>query len=457
MAGLQASGIGSGLDINGLVSQLVAAERGPFEQRIRRSETKVNTQISAFGQLRGALSELQSSLESIKSETSFRSRKAESTDKTVFTASAAASAASGSYAVEVRELASSQKLSSAAFVGGPTAVVGTGTLTFTIAGNSFQVAIPETANTVQGIRDAINAAPDNSGVQATVIQTTDGARLVLSASRPGAVNAVRVTATGGDGGLAPLVYDPGTLTNLAELSPARDALLRIEGFDVSSSTNSVDSAIGGVTLNLVAAKPGTILSVVVTPDTTQTGEKLREFVNDFNSLLRTVAQLRKFDPATRQAGPLLGDSLLRGIEARLRSEISAPSAVAAPPYDRLTAIGISTAADGQLRIDDTKLGAALTADFDAVGRLFGGGEGVAGRLFRIVDEPIQAGGQLSARTETLQVAKRGLSSDRAALEVRMAAVERRYRTQFTALDSLLSQLQTTGNYLSQQLSPSSRR
>ena len=175
---LQSSGVGSGIDINGLVSQLVAAERAPAEQRIQRAGTRITTQLSALGTLRGALSLLQTSVSGLKTANAFQARRADSSDKSVFDASATSSAASGSYSVEVIQLASAQKLASGPYVGGPASEVGTGTLTVSSGGKAFQVAVTDSSNTLAGIRDAINAAPDNGIVQATLIQAVDGARLV---------------------------------------------------------------------------------------------------------------------------------------------------------------------------------------------------------------------------------------------------------------------------------------
>jgi flagellar hook-associated protein 2 len=185
MAGLSSPGLGSGLDITSLVGQLVAAERAPGELRIRRLTSQADSKISALGALNGVLSTLQSSLSGLKTIDSFQVRRAESADRTVFTATATASAANGTYNVEVEQLATAQRLNSAAFLAGSGAVVGTGTLTLTSGTNSFAVDINASNNTLAGIRDAINASSSNTSVQASVIQAADGARLVLAARTVG--------------------------------------------------------------------------------------------------------------------------------------------------------------------------------------------------------------------------------------------------------------------------------
>jgi flagellar hook-associated protein 2 len=457
MPGLQSSGVGSGVDINGLVSQLVAAERAPGDQRIKRATTRVTTQISALGALRGALSSLQSSVSGLKTPTAFQARRADASDKAVFTASATSSAATGSYSVEVKALASAQKLASAPFVSGSTADVGTGTLTISSGGKSFNVAIPDTAvgKTLGSIRDAINAATGNDTVQATLIQAVDGARLVLTARQNGAAGSIQVAASGGDGGLEALAYQPGGTTNLVQLAAAADAEVVIEGFTVRSSTNTIANAIDGVSLSLVAAKPGTTLQLTVANDESTTRDKVRKFVTDLNTSMGTLARLRAYNPTTGDAGPLLGDSMLRGIEESLRRQLQAPSTSATAPYNSLNSIGITIGADGSFTLDETRLTKALAADFDSVGKLFGSSDGVGVRLADVLDRVLRSDGQITSRSDSLQDSKKALARDQANQDARMESVERRYRAQFIAMDKLLAGLQSTSNYLSQQLKPAS--
>jgi flagellar hook-associated protein 2 len=452
VATLSSPGLGSGLDVAALVAQLVAAERAPAELRIQRAESAADTKISALGALNGVLSGLQTALTGLKTESAFQARTANSADKTVFTATSTSSAPAGQYNVQVSALAKAQRLNSTPFVAGSTTVLGTGTLTLSMGAKSFAVDIDSTNNTLAGIRDAINASTDNAGtIKATIIQAADGARLVLSASKTGAANAMKVRTTGGDGGLSPLVYDPGVTTNLVELNAAQDASVVVEGFTVTSATNTIEGAIEGVTLNLLAAKPGTDVVLTVSKDLAATRDKVKKFVTEYNNVAAKVIELRKYDPTTKTAGALLGDALLRGIESGLRRELSTASKAATVPYDTLAAIGVTTGADGKLKVDDTKLNAALDADFDSVGKLFGATDGVAARIGTLVDEALKSDGTLSTRTKGLAASKVTLSKDRDALDARMAVVEARYKAQFIAMDSYLSQMQSTGTYLARQL------
>lgn len=453
---LASPGLGSGLDITSLVGQLVAAERAPGELRIRRLTNQADTKISALGALNGVLSTLQASLGGLKTIDSFQVRRAESADRTIFTATANAAAANGTYNIEVEQLATAQRLNSAAFATGSGAVIGTGALTLTSGTNSFSVDINTSNNTLAGIRDAINTSTSNTSVQASVIQAADGARLVLAARSVGAANAIRVTQTGGDGGLAQLVYDPGVSTSLQELAPARDARVIIDGFTVNSTSNVVENAIEGVTINLLRANDNATFALTVSNDRAKVVENINKFVTEYNNVATKVQELRKFDPSTETVGPLLGDAMLRGIESSLRRELTSRTSSAVAPYDSLAAIGIRTGADGKLRVDSGRLNAALDADFSSAARLFGAEDGVGARLARVVDSALASEGALATRTAGLQASKKSLAADQVALDARMELVEARYKKQFIAMDQLLTSLQSTASFLTQQLARSAQ-
>lgn len=446
-----ASGLGSGLDVNSLVSQLVAAERAPVAQRITRRETTINTQVSAMATLRGALSAFKTALDPVSSAATLQPRQTTVGNPELFTASAGASAAAGSYPIEVVRIAKAQQLASQAFAGGAAATVGTGTLTLSLAGESFDVEIDAGHGTLAGIRDAINAAADNTGIQATLITADDGARLVLTSARTGAANEISLTQAGGDGGLAVLAHVPPAASSWSSLRPAADALVRIAGFEVTSSSNMIDGAIDGVSLQLNAEAPGAPTTLGVTVDTGATLDRIRKFVTEWNTLSTKLTGLRSYDAGTGVAGPLLGDAMLRGIESRLRSLLTQSVPGLTGDYQMLVNLGISTQNDGTLKIDETKLNAALAADLGGVARLFAGEGAVASSMKAAIDEALGANGSFATRDAVLQ---RGLGDTKAAteaLDARMAVVEARYRKQFIALDSLLTKMQSTASYLSQQL------
>jgi flagellar hook-associated protein 2 len=284
-----------------------------------------------------------------------------------------------------------------------------------------------------------------------LLNGTEGTRLILTSSKTGADHAIEVTASGGDGGLAALGYDPQGTMNLVQRQSAANARVMISGFPVESETNVIDDAIEGVTINLLKAEDGATFSLNVAFDPASVTGRIQAFIAEFNNLRGQLTRLGSYNAESQTAGPLLGDSLLRSVEEELRRGISDPVAGLTSDYTALASIGIKTTGSGTLELDATKLNAALAADPNAVAKLFGGDNGVAERLFERVDARLATGGDLELRNTRLKGELDEIARDKEALELRMAQIEARYRKQFTALDSLLAQMQSTSSYLAQQL------
>ncbi len=452
MAGLTSQGIGSGLEVASLVAKLVAAEKAPRQNQITRAQTTAVTTISAIASLKGAMGAFNDSLTSLKTTEAFAARSATPSSPEVFTASATTAAVAGTYDVQVENLATAHQLTSNAFAGGASQVVGTGTLTVSSGAKTFSVSIDSTHNTLAQIRDAINQAPENDGVvRATIVNAADGAHLVLSAQQAGAANALVVSQEGGDGGLSSLAYNASATANYTQQRPAQDALVYIAGFEYRSATNSFNDAIEGVSITLLEADAGETHRLTIADDTRGTTTRIRNFVEAYNGLAKQIAALRGYEPTTKKAGPLIGDAMLRGIESDLRSKLTNAVSGLTGNYQSLASVGVTTQKDGTLSLDAAKLDAALAADYDGISRLFGGAGGVAARLATSLDQHLAVDAQMDARTKALNAKSVALQKQQSDLEVRMAEVQRRYNKQFNALDSLLSNLQSQSSFLSQQL------
>lgn len=445
------SGIGSGLDIAGLVQQLVAAEAEPVEARLGVAEVRVQAKLSAFGSLQSALASFRDSLEPLKSLDSFLSRSATSENEEVFAATVSGSASPASYGVEVTQLAAAQKLSSAAFAGSDSSV-GTGTLLISVGGASFGVGIDSESSTLAGIRDAINGALDNTGVAATIVNADSGSYLILSSEKSGVANSITVSQTGGDGGLAALVYDPaGGQTALTETIAAQDAIVQIDGLTVQSASNSLAGAIEGVTLDLNRAEPGQTLSLTVQNDEATTRETVTAFVDSYNELVATFDAITSFNAEAEEAAPLLGDSTVRGIREEIRRELSVATAGLDVGLSTLSAVGIEVQIDGTLEVDEARLSNALEQDFTKFGQLFAASDGVAVRLYDRLEGYLAGDGLLQLRTDGLDAQIEDIGEQREAANERLIALEARLLRQFNALDSLIGELTNTSNFLNQQL------
>lgn len=467
MAQITGAGGNGTLDVNTLVSQLVAADRAPADKRLSTQQTKTQTRLTAFGSLKSALSTLQSSLARLKDDRLLQPMAASSSNSTQLAASvtplpatilpSTVRATPGSYVVHVNQLAQTHKLASSAYAGS-NSVVGSGQLVVSANGQSMtlNIAGDGTHDTLAGIRDAINQASDNPGVQATILTAQDGAHLVLTSTQSGAAGKIGIQATpaGNDSGnLARMAFDGITVNpDMAEQTQARDATLTVDGFSFSSASNSVTTAIPGVTLNLTPAAVGQDNTITVNQDKAAAQQAVQDFVSAYNTLSSRVSQLTGYNATTKVAGDLQGDSTAVRLAGQVRQQLNAVVSGADGNYDTLAEIGItSDAKTGLLAVDASKLGAVLTNSPTALGRFLGGSDGLATKISSALNVYTQVGGLIDTRTDGLKTALTSISKQQDAVNLRMDALTRRYTAQFNGLNTLLSQMTSTSSYLTSQL------
>ena len=440
MSTISSTGIGSGLDIDSLVSKLVAAERSAGQTRIDTKKGKLTEQFSAMAQLMGGMSAFQASLNSQVSSNSFKSRNVTLSDDAAFTAKATSSAATGSYDVQVKQLAKAAQIGSDAF-GSASAAVGTGTLTIAVGNSSFSIEVGEGANSLANIRDAINKSAKNTGVQASLLTDVEGTHLVLTSMKTGADRALTVTASGGDGGLE-------KFENMEVRSEAQDAIVFVSGYEIHSGSNTVSNAIEGVTLTLKApTEEGSTVLLGVERDDAAIQDAAKKFVDSYNSLAGTMKSLSRYDASTEAAGALLGDAMLRNVDSQVRKLISSPVAGVNGNYTTLASLGITTQADGTLKLDTVRFNAALAANPGAVSDIFTSDNGVAVKLANFMGSKTSATGELTVRSSNITDTLVDLKDQQDALNARMKVIEQRYFKQFNALDTMLAQMNTTATSL----------
>jgi flagellar hook-associated protein 2 len=440
MSTISSTGIGSGLDIDSLVSKLVAAERSSGQTRIDTKKGKLTEQFSAMAQLMGGMSAFQASLNSQVSSNSFKSRNVTLSDDAAFTAKATSSAAAGSYDVQVKQLAKAAQLGSDAF-GSASAAVGTGTLTIAVGASSFSIEVGAGGNSLANIRDAINKSAKNTGVQASLLTDVEGTHLVLTSMKTGADRALTVTASGGDGGLK-------KFENMEVRSVAQDAILFVSGYEIHSGSNTVSNAIEGVTLTLKApTEEGSTVLLGVERDDAAIQDAAKKFVDSYNSLAGTMKSLSRYDASTEAAGALLGDAMLRNVDSQVRKLISSPVAGVNGNYTTLASLGVTTQADGTLKLDTVRFNAALAANPGAVSDIFTSDNGVAVKLANFMGSKTSATGELTVRSSNITDTLVDLKDQQDALNARMKVIEQRYYKQFNALDTMLAQMNTTATSL----------
>lgn len=549
--GISSAGIGSGLDVSSIVTGLMSVERRPLDL-VTQQKTDYQSQVSAYGTLKSALSTFQTSVSALSTASKFNAQTVTSANTSVFTATANGSATIGDYAVTVSQLAKSQKLASVGFAATST-VVGTGTLTISfgdyvpasilpVVAESFTanaaksdvtITIDSSNNTLAGVRDAINAA--NSSVSATIVNNGTSNQLVITSKDTGEVNSLKISVTDlGDSnntdavGLSQLAYDPlaAGIKNMTKVQTEQNALLNVDGIDVVKASNSVSDVISGVTLNLLTTS-GSAVNLGVASNQDSVKASVTAFVDAYNKLDTTLRNLTKYDSTGKSSGVLLGDATARSVIGQIKS-VMTKTIASAGTLTSLSQIGVGFKRDGQLALDSTKLTSAMSANFTdiatlfttsakatdplitysgstsktqagtyaidvssfsplagtingavatVVGNTFVGATGdvseglkvnVAGtatgsrgtvnftigyasQLDTIITNLLSDTGIVATRTEGIASSITRLDKQANSINIRLAAIEARYRAQFTRLDTLLSSMSTTSSFLTQQL------
>lgn len=451
-SGISFSGLGSGLDIQGIVAQLVRAEGAPQQQLLTNRQTSFNATLSALGQLKSGLSSVQTAADALKNLDTFRTRTATVSDSTILNASAIPGTALGTYQVEVDQLATAQKQASVGFAAA-TSTVGSGTLNFSVGGSAFSVSVAAT-DTLTNIRDNINAAAGNKGVQASIINVDNGtggtvSKLVFTSLNTGSSNAVTVSAVDSDGnntdasGLSQLASN-----NLTQISAAQDSIIKIDGNQVTSASNSVSSAVTGLTLNLTKAVVGTNVAVTVGADSSPITTALQTLVTNYNKYQTTNAGLTSYDPTANQAGPLLGDSTANGVNNALRSLMGQNYTTGSTTVQNLADIGIQVDKNGVMTLDTTKLNQALATDPNAVKTMLTDAtNGLSAKVDNVLNPYLQYNGILDSRTQSINTQLQSITKQQSDLQARLTQYQTSLMAQFTAMDAYVAQMNSSMSFL----------
>jgi len=376
MASISSLGVGSGLDLSGLVENLLAAERSPIENSLNRQESQLVSDLSGVGLMKASLSGFRSSLASLSSASSFGTRTGTNSNGSAISTSLTNDAAVGTYNIDVDTLASSQSLATAAYTS-PIDTIGTGTIQIrfgSITGPGFtsfdvntdkaiqNITVDATNNTLSGLKDSINEG--EYGVTASIINDGSGYRLTLTSDETGANNALEITITDtGDAnntdanGLSALAYNA-SATHLTETQAATDASIFINGLSVTSSSNTLNEVIEGVTLNLLQETTSS-LTFTVAESTSQFKTSVRELVESYNDMIGNLNDLGSAGSPTTQAGSLFGDSNLRNFTNSLFRKMTSSVEGLSGSITALSNLGITTQADGRLTIDDARFNSAI--------------------------------------------------------------------------------------------------
>ena len=460
---------GGSIDVNGIVSQLMAIEREPLA-KIKQEQTGINTKLSSWGKLKSALSELQTATDKLTRLSTWQNTTAKSSNDTNVVATGGSGGAQGTHSLVVQQLAQSQAVATRAF-GSPDELVGGGILSIQLgsvndAGTTFtpdgqrqaiELTIPSGA-TVKDVRDIINRS--KAGISASLVNDGSGTRLMISASETGAKNAFQITATPrGDSRLDNFNISATAAqgSNGSQRTQiARDARMEINGLTATSASNKVTDLIEGVTLDLKKADTAPI-SIQVEGNKEALKEDVDKFIEAYNKVNSLIAEETRYDPGSKSAGTLQGNGTVIRIQSQLRALVRAQ-----PGEDDDTSLskaGFELGRDGSLSIKKDKLdnllndparlrkllagdptAAAGAAAAGAAATTAANAGGLAKRLGDRLKEILDPKGSINGATEALNRSLKAQTDRQDRLNEQLARREEQLRKQYAALDANLTRI-----------------
>ena len=470
MATINSAGIGSGLDVNSIITQLMAIERQPLNS-LQTKATAIQGTVSEYGKIKSAISTLHDVSIKLAGATPWAQTTSTSSNPAAVGATTNGSAP-GHYSVEVQALASVQTLATGTFASSSSAPGagtvrielgnwGAGQTTFTpkpgVAAVDITVAA---ADTLGDVRDKINLA--GAGVTASIMSDASGSRLLIRSNSSGAVNAFRSTVTDADGvnnnaaGLSALAFDPSAgAAVMAQTQTAANAAATLNGLAVTSASNSLTNIVDGLTLNLAAVTTAAVNVDVVT-DRDALKKTLTDFADAYSAVVKMIATDTKYDPVSKKGGMLQGDGAAVGLQRQLRSLVGATSG-ASTVFTHLSDAGFQLQPDGAMTVNATKLDNAL-ANLPELKKAFSNSslsdptlDGFAKRFRVVTDTILASDGALATRSDGLGQQLQRNQKNQDALSLRLGGIEKRMRAQYTALDAKMAQLNGTSSYVTQQI------
>jgi flagellar hook-associated protein 2 len=445
MAGSTVSGIGSNIDTQAIVTSLVNAEKVPKQTQINTASQKATTTLSSIGKIQAALDAFRGAIDTMATSSSFTGLTGSSSDEKVATMTASNTASNGSFRLIIDQLAQASKLSTKNFPGGTSTVVNatakSTTLTITQSGKAYDLSVPAGA-TLQQVRDSINTQFGTSGLSANIQTDSNGSRLILTSTTMG---------TGSD---LTLSGNSGLDTGSTVVDEPLDAKYSIDGVASVSKTNSIEGALSGVNIKLVAVSavktgdasdPPVRNATLITVSTNNAALKsgVKGFVDTYNALITAMNAETKvttnLDGSTTAAS-LTGDSTMRSLQAAIRNEFNQLSGTG--QFKSLAQFGVTTSSStGLLTLDDKKWDAAVKTNAADISSMFSGPDGMLARMKSATDDYAKSTtGILATRSTSLSDTLKDLTKQQSTLDERMTLLTNSLSAKYNAMDTLVAQL-----------------
>lgn len=442
------SGLASGLDTEAIVKALVEVAGAPIN-RLKTKKSNYGVQKSKISSLSTYLSTLQTAAKKMDTAKEFQAYTADvsTTDAAYIGATAGTEATPGTYTISINTLATAERTYSDAFASKTTtSLVGTGTLSIQVGATAaVNISIDDSTDTLDSVASKINSS--GAAVSAGVLYDGNSYRLIVTGNKTGGDNMVTFI----EGGTLQLDLDDPT----NEVVAAQDAEVMLDGITISSSTNKIASAIPGITLDLKRTTT-TPVTVKVAEDLDSIVKNIEELVTAYNTIAKFLKSEFTYSKGKNAQASLMGDMAARNVQSQLKKIMTSTVSQADEPYSALSRVGVTSNKDGTMTVSSTKLKAALSTDLEAVTKMFTvtdkdddtDNDGVMVTLARDITDFVQSpDGLLAARTKGIEKSIKHIDARISSLERSIDSYEKGLKKQFTALESLLSDLQSQGSFL----------
>lgn len=476
------AGVGSGMDFESIITASVNAKKTQLSKRVALQKEETNVEVSGVSKLKSALKTFQDAIGVLTEKDGFNSRKVEinqDKDNPYFTITAEKDAANGNYDIEVTQKASNTSISTMV---DKDKTFNARTLTLSVPDptdtdpnhvKTFKVDIEQGATLAQ-VRKAINK--NDIGITASIISTEQGDKLVIDSGVSGDKGhfSIQDSVNGGffeidTKGKQDGATDISPYTNKWTLKAGTDAVIKVDGAEIRSSTNEFKDKISGLTLNVnrvtdtddgSGGKKSNPVSVSVSEDIDGITTKMQNFVSAYNTLMDTMDSLYKHNTYTDgennyDGGDLAGDNMLRSLQNQLQNMMTGIKANSSG-LD-IYSVGLDFDKDGKMSLNSSDFKDHIKDNFNAVVNLFSGednkpdevteDDGILLRLDNIIGDYTKSQGILDKRTETLNSEIKRYEEKESRNAEYLEQYEANLRQRYSRLDSLISGYNSSLSYL----------
>lgn len=462
MATITSAGAGSGLDLESVIAASVDAKKAQLLQPITTKKTNAQITLSGVGQLKSAIATFVTTLQAMSKDGAFNKRAINITqdkDNPVLKVESKSGASNGQYDISVEKLAKTSKFEGSFASSTTSMITQDGTLTFKAGDKTFDVDV-KAGDSLQSIRKRINNDSDNFGLSVNIMNTSDGkAALVIDSGVSGTGKDLQIT------GSTPELAD-NFISKLTQKQQARDAEISVDGNKLTSSTNTFDGTIVGLKITVLKESESTTTTnpsdgtvtttykpnrVDVTTDKAGIKTMVQSFIDGYNALVKKSNDLGKRSSivagvSQNDGGALAGDATTKAVTNLMSGTVTEPSNNSST-FSTIFQLGVKMDNKGVLSLDSTKFDEAVEKNFDQVVAVFGGKDGVAGKLASQLETYSKTGGLLAKREETLNSDLRDVNRKQADVAAQLTKYEETLRARYGSLDTLLAKMNKSASYL----------